>query len=91
MKERITEAINSIIAFKESAGEAFPCAHSVEVANKLKMNALDVEVIANDIEGVICHRTINGAYYETKPRTYPYSVTRRARSRSSDLETSQQD
>ena len=65
MATKILEAIKKIIAKKESAGEAFACAHSVEVARILKINAKEVEIIAQTIEGITTHLTINGAYYET--------------------------
>lgn len=65
MSTRILQAIKKIIAKKEAAGEAFPCAHSIEVARTLKMNARDVEIIAQTLKGITIHLTINGAYYET--------------------------
>lgn len=64
MKSKVEKAIRRIIKKKYSDGEIFPCAHSIEVALKLKMNARDVEVIARDIEGIKTHLTINGEYYE---------------------------
>lgn len=64
MEERIKEAIRSIIKEKMSRNEAFPCAHSVEVALRLKMNAKEVEFIVQGMSDIKQHLTINGAYYE---------------------------
>lgn len=64
MKDKIEKAIRRIIRKKYADGEILPCAHSIEVAHKLKMNTRDVELIAKDIEGIITHLTINGEYYE---------------------------
>ena len=63
MKDKILNAIHRIIERKLNSGEAFPCAHSIEVAHAL--NAQEVEFIAQEIEGITTHLTINGAYYET--------------------------
>lgn len=65
MKAKIKDAIESIIKEKAYNNEAFPSAHSVEVASRLKMNARDIEVIAKDIQGIRVHETINGTFYET--------------------------
>ena len=65
MQNRIKETILQIIKEKEARNEAFPCAHSVEVANRIKMNAREVEFLAKDIKGIKAHLTINGEYYET--------------------------
>lgn len=64
MKNKILNAIHRIVDRKLNSGEAFPCAHSVEVAHELKMNAREVELIAQDIKGITTHLTINGEYYE---------------------------
>lgn len=64
MKNKIERVIRNIINRKHANGEILPCAHSVEIALKLKMNARDVELIAKDIEGITTHLTINGEYYE---------------------------
>lgn len=65
VKDKILDAIHLIVNRKLNSGEAFPCAHSIEVAHILKMNAREVEIIAQDIEEIKIHLTINGAYYET--------------------------
>lgn len=65
MKQKIKETIQRIISEKINRNEAFPCAHSVEVAIRLHMNARELEIIAKDIDGIKTHLTINGAFYET--------------------------
>lgn len=64
MEGKILDAVRSIIDRKVNSGEAFPCAHSIEVAHVLKMNAREVEVIAKNIKEIKTHLTINGEYYE---------------------------
>lgn len=64
MERKIKDTILKIIQTKYAKNEPFPCAHSIEVAHELKMNAREVEVIAKNIEGIKTHLTINGAYYE---------------------------
>lgn len=64
MKDEILNAIYRIVERKLNSGEAFPCAHSVEVAHELKINAREVEIIAKDIKGIKTHLTINSEYYE---------------------------
>lgn len=48
MEGRIKQVILQIIKEKEARNEAFPCAHSVEVANRIKMNAREVELLAKE-------------------------------------------
>ena len=38
MKDKILNAIHRIMKRKLNSGEAFPCAHSIEVAHEVKMN-----------------------------------------------------
>lgn len=64
MKDSIRKAVCRIVDRKLNSGEAFPCAHSIEVAHELKMNASEVEMIARDIPEIKIHLTINGAFYE---------------------------
>lgn len=64
MEQKIKEAILSIVKEKENNNEPFPCAHSVEVALRLRMNAREVELIAQGMSDISKHLTINGAYYE---------------------------
>ncbi len=63
MKNKVHETILGIIAEKKREGEVLPFATSIEVAHRLKMNALEVEKIAAEIEGIVRGRTINGDYY----------------------------
>ena len=40
-----------------------PYATSIEVAHLLHMNALEVERLAKDIDGIVSGRTLNHEYY----------------------------
>lgn len=63
MKELIHKAILTILAEKRRNGDVLPFATSIEVAHLLHMNALDVEKIAEDIEGIVKGKTLNEEYY----------------------------
>ena len=63
MIERIKQAILSILERKRREGDVLPYATSIEVAHLLKMNALDVERQAQDIEGIVSGRTLNHDWY----------------------------
>ena len=63
MKELIHKAILTILAEKRRNGDVLPFATSIEVAHLLHMNALDVEKIAEDIEGIVKGKTWNEEYY----------------------------
>lgn len=63
MKELIHKAILSILAEKRRNGDVLPFATSIEVAHLLHMNALDVEKIAAEIEGIVKGKTLNYEYY----------------------------
>lgn len=63
MKQQIKQAILSIIEQKRRTGEVLPYATSIEVALLLNMNALEVERIAKDIEGIVKGKTINHEWY----------------------------
>lgn len=65
MEERIKQIVREITREKYINNEAYPVAHSIEIAHRLKMNAGDVEVIAAGIPGLKIHKTINGEFYET--------------------------
>ena len=65
MQSKIKEAIFQIIKEKEVRNEAFSCAHSVEVARRLKMNAREVELLVRGMGEIKRHLTVNGEYYET--------------------------
>ena len=63
MKELIHKAILTILDEKRRNGDVLPFATSIEVAHLLHMNALDVEKIAEDIEGIVKGKTKNEEYY----------------------------
>ena len=63
VKEKIKLSIQRVLAKKKEEGEVLPYATSIEVALLLKMNAEDVEKIAQDIEGMVKGRTLNHEYY----------------------------
>ena len=63
MKDKIKQTILSILAEKRADGDVLPFATSIEVAHRLKMNALEVEEIAKGIEGIVKGRIINEEYY----------------------------
>lgn len=63
MKQQIHDAILAILEEKKREGEVLPFATSIEVSHRLKMNALDVEKIAEDIEGIVKGKTKNEEYY----------------------------
>ena len=65
MKQQIYNAILDIIAEKRANGDVLPYAMSIEVAHRLNMNALEVEKIAQEIDGIEKGRTLNhDCYYE---------------------------
>lgn len=63
MKQKIRQAILDILANKRADGDVLPYATSIEVAHLLSMNALEVEKMAEDIEGIEKGRTLNNEYY----------------------------
>ncbi len=63
MKDKIKQTILDILAEKRRNGDVLPYATSIEVAHLLHMNALEVEDIAKDIEGIVKGKTLNHAYY----------------------------
>ena len=64
MKDKIKQAILDILEQKKRDGDVLPFATSIEVAHLLKMNALEVEKIAQEIEGIEKGRTLNNEWYE---------------------------
>ena len=66
MKDKIKQAILDIIAEKRANGDVLPFATSIEVAHRLKMNALEVEKIAQGIDGIVKGKTINHEWYYYK-------------------------
>lgn len=63
MKQQIHDTILSILAEKRRNGDVLPFATSIEVAQLLHMNALEVEKIAQDIEGIEKGKTLNHDWY----------------------------
>ena len=63
MKDKIKQTILSILAEKRADGDVLPFATSIEVAHLLHMNALEVEKIAQEIEGIEKGRTLNHEWY----------------------------
>ena len=63
MKQKIKQAILTILEQKKRDGDVLPFATSIEVAHLLHMNALEVEKLAKDIEGFEKGRTLNHDWY----------------------------
>ena len=63
MKQKIKQAILDILEQKKRDGDVLPYATSIEVAHLLHMNALEVEKIAEDIEGIEKGKTLNHEWY----------------------------
>ena len=63
MKDKVKQAILTILQNKQRNGDVPPFATSIEVAHLLKMSALEVEKIAQGIEGIVRGRTLNHEYY----------------------------
>ena len=63
MKQKIKQTILTILERKKRDGDVLPFATSIEVAHLLHMNALEVEKIAQEIEGIEKGRTINHEWY----------------------------
>ena len=62
-KDKIKQAILAILDKKRRDGDVLPYATSIEVAHLLHMNALEVERLAKNIEGIVKGKTINHGYY----------------------------
>ena len=63
MKDKVRKAILKVLERKKRNGDVLPYATSIEVAHLLHMNALEVEKIAQEIEGFEKGRTINHEWY----------------------------
>lgn len=63
MREKIKDAILSILAEKKRNGDVLPYATSIEVALLLHLNAQEVERLAKDIEGIEKGKTLNHEWY----------------------------
>lgn len=63
MRRQVKQAILTILERKRRDGDVLPFATSIEVAHLLNMNALEVEKIADGIEGIVKGRTLNHEWY----------------------------
>ena len=63
MKQKIKQAILTILQNKRNDGDVLPFATSIEVAHRLNLGAFQVEEIAKGIEGITRGRTLNHEYY----------------------------
>lgn len=63
MRQQIHETILAILKQKRRNGDVPPFATSIEVAHRLHMNAVEVEKIAEGIEGIEKGRTLNYEWY----------------------------
>ena len=63
MKDKIHQTILDILAQKRASGDVLPFATSIEVAHRLRMNAGEVEKIAEEIEGIEKGKTLNHEWY----------------------------
>lgn len=63
MKQQIHNAILDILEQKRRNGDVLPFATSIEVAHLLHMSALEVEKIAQEIEGIEKGKTLNHEWY----------------------------
>ena len=60
--------ILDILEQKKRDGDVLPFATSIEVAHLLHMNAIEVEKIAQDIEGIEKGKTLNHEWYDIEHR-----------------------
>ena len=63
MIDEIKRIILTVLEQKKRDGDVLPFATSIEVAHLLHMNALEVERLAKDIDGIEKGKTLNHAYY----------------------------
>jgi hypothetical protein len=63
MKDKIKQTIMTILEQKRRDGDVLPFVTSIEVAHLLHMNALEVEKIAQDIDGIEKGKTLNHDWY----------------------------
>ena len=63
MIDKIKQAILNILEKKRRDGDVLPFATSIEVAHLLHMNAVEVEKLAKDIEGIVKGKTLDHDYY----------------------------
>ena len=62
-KDKIKQAILTILEIKRRNGDVLPFATSIEVAHLRHMNAVEVERLAKDIDGIVAGRTLNHEWY----------------------------
>ena len=62
-EKRIKQTILTILEQKKRDGDVLPFATSIEVALLLHMNALEVEKIAEEIDGIEKGKTLNHEWY----------------------------
>ena len=62
-KDKIKQAILTILERKRKDGDVLPFATSIEVALLLHMNAQEVEKLAKNIEGIEKGKTLNHEWY----------------------------
>ena len=65
-KDKIKQTILTILEQKRRNGDVLPYATSIEVAHLLHMNAVEVEKMAEGIEGIEKGRTLNYEWYESR-------------------------
>ena len=68
MKDKIKQTILTILEQKRRNGDVLPYATSIEVAHLLNMNAVEVEKMAEGIEGIEKGRTLNYEWYDIEHR-----------------------
>ena len=64
LTQKIHQTILSILAEKRRNGDVLPYATSIEVAHLLNMNAVEVEKMAEGIEGIEKGKTLNYEWYD---------------------------
>ena len=62
-RDKIKQAILTILEKKRRDGDVLPFATSIEVAHLLNLDAWQVEDIAKDIEGIVAGKGLNHDYY----------------------------
>lgn len=62
-RDKIKQTILDILEQKKRDGDVLPFATSIEVAHLLHMSALEVEKIAQEIEGIEKGKTLNHEWY----------------------------
>lgn len=63
MIEEVKRIILTVLEQKKRDGDVLPYATSIEVAHRLRMNAQEVEKIAQEIEGIEKGKTLNHEWY----------------------------